>query len=288
MAAPLLQLRWWGILLAVFIATCFVLPVGVLRAVTGSGVGLNVLTEMIIGFILPGQPIANVVFKTYGYMAMSQCLSLIGDQKLGHYMKTPPRALFVAQLFGTVLGSITNYSVMELILSAVNFLDPKGDPQWSARSTATFYTASLIWGAVGPEKLFGLTDGYYKAQLIWFLIGALLPVPVWICSRIWPKSNWKYVNVPIILISTLSNIGGAHMILTAMSVAIWSHWYMKKYKPTWYKNFNYVLGAGLDTGTTLSVVVGFLLIKLPGFRIPNWFLNPTDTPDYCYNSVQDR
>lgn len=60
--------------------------------------GLNVITEFIIGFLYPGRPVANVTFKTYGYISMSQALYFLRDFKLGHYMKIPPRSMFFAQV----------------------------------------------------------------------------------------------------------------------------------------------------------------------------------------------
>jgi hypothetical protein len=60
--------------------------------------GLNVITEYMMGYILPGQPIANVCFKTYGYISMTQAVSFLQDFKLGHYMKIPPRSMFIVQV----------------------------------------------------------------------------------------------------------------------------------------------------------------------------------------------
>lgn len=60
--------------------------------------GLNVITELIVGYLYPGRPLANVTFKTYGYISMSQALWLLQDFKLGHYMKIPPRSMFVVQV----------------------------------------------------------------------------------------------------------------------------------------------------------------------------------------------
>lgn len=58
----------WGLLLAVGIALLFLIPVGVIKAVSDTGIGLNVITEFVAGLLLPGKPIANVCFKCYGYM----------------------------------------------------------------------------------------------------------------------------------------------------------------------------------------------------------------------------
>ena len=59
---------------------------------------LNVITELIIGYILPGKPLANVAFKTYGYISMTQALMFLADFKLGHYMKIPPKSMFIVQV----------------------------------------------------------------------------------------------------------------------------------------------------------------------------------------------
>lgn len=61
------------------------------------------ITEYIIGLIIPGRPIANVCFKTFGYISMSQAVSFLSDFKLGHYMKIPPRSMFIVQVLITYL-----------------------------------------------------------------------------------------------------------------------------------------------------------------------------------------
>jgi hypothetical protein len=36
-------------------------------------------------------------FKVYGFISMKQALEFLQDFKLGHYMKIPPRIMFMAQ-----------------------------------------------------------------------------------------------------------------------------------------------------------------------------------------------
>lgn len=60
--------------------------------------GLNVITEMILGYIYPGKPLANLAFKTYGSVSMGQAIMFLSDFKLGHYMKIPPKSMFVVQV----------------------------------------------------------------------------------------------------------------------------------------------------------------------------------------------
>lgn len=76
--------------------------------------GLNIITEYAMGIIYPGRPIANVCFKTYGYMSMAQAISFLSDFKLGHYMKIPPRSMFLVQVT-TFTGDIINNDPMHLL-----------------------------------------------------------------------------------------------------------------------------------------------------------------------------
>lgn len=79
--------------------------------------GLNVITEYILGLIMPGKPIANVCFKTYGYISMAQAVSFLQDFKLGHYMKIPPRSMFVVQ----VITLVTTNPGFSMLLSHIWF-----------------------------------------------------------------------------------------------------------------------------------------------------------------------
>ncbi|CAF5163609.1 unnamed protein product, partial [Rotaria sp. Silwood1] len=78
---------WYYLFLAVAIAFFFLLPTGIVQAVTNQAIGLNVITEFTIGVARPGDPLANVTFKTYGCITQFQALLLVSDLKLGHYMK---------------------------------------------------------------------------------------------------------------------------------------------------------------------------------------------------------
>ena len=40
---------------------------------------------------------------------MSTSIGLAGDLKMGQYLKIPPRAMFLTQIWGTLLGAIVNY-----------------------------------------------------------------------------------------------------------------------------------------------------------------------------------
>jgi hypothetical protein len=58
----------WGLLLALSIAAFYIIPTGMIQAITNQQIGLNVIAELIAGYALPGKPLALMVFKTFGYI----------------------------------------------------------------------------------------------------------------------------------------------------------------------------------------------------------------------------
>ena len=76
------EFAWWAFLIAILISSVFTLPIGIIQAITNQQIGLNVITEFIMGYMQPGKPLALMLFKTYGYITMSQALSFVSDLKL--------------------------------------------------------------------------------------------------------------------------------------------------------------------------------------------------------------
>ncbi|CAG8433450.1 1785_t:CDS:10 [Diversispora eburnea] len=164
------HLPWWGLLLSVGLAITMVLPIGIIQAVSNNQV-------------------ANVYFKCYGYMAMHQCLAFVSDLKLGHYMKIPPKAMFTAQLWGTVVGAFINYWLLQLIIWAKRpyldgtIKDPTG--QWTGFRSQVFNTASIIWGLIGPGRTFGP-------------VRFISPFPFYFLHKKYPKARFNLVTIPLI------------------------------------------------------------------------------------------
>lgn len=196
-----IELPWWGLILSLALSAIFILPIGIIQAITNQTPGLNVITEFLIGFALPGHPIANVTFKTYGYISMVQGLTFVGDLKLGHYCKIPPRAMFTVQVIGTFLGGLVNLATAKWLMATVpNICTPKAYP-FTCNQAQTFYSASIIWGAIGPARMFA-SGSPYQSMLWFFLVGLVLPVPFYLLARKYPKSWVKYIHIPLILNAT--------------------------------------------------------------------------------------
>ncbi|KAI9181885.1 hypothetical protein LWI28_019658 [Acer negundo] len=118
-----------------------------------------------MGYIYPGRPIANVVFKALIISTRSHALSFFSEFKLAHYMKIAPRSMFVAQVTGTIISSIVNVAASWWLLSAMENICvpeklPKGSP-WTCPGMTVTYDNSVIWGVVGPMRIY-YPDGVYS------------------------------------------------------------------------------------------------------------------------------
>ncbi|KAF7068960.1 hypothetical protein CFC21_074661 [Triticum aestivum] len=93
------QLPYWGIILACLLVLLFVPPCAALRATVAQNPSTELLSHIIIGYLCPGRPLANMVFELYCSINIDYCLEILASYKLGFYMKIPPREMFFAQEF---------------------------------------------------------------------------------------------------------------------------------------------------------------------------------------------
>lgn len=192
------HLSWWAFIVSLIISLVFSVPIGIIQATTNIQIGLNVITEFIVGYIQPGKPIAMMLFKTYGYITMTQALAFVQDLKLGHYMKVPPRVVFSGQIVATVWSSIVQICVLEWAFGAIPNMCHKDQPNhYTCPNGRVFFNASVIWGVIGPARIFN--PGQLYGPMLWFfLAGAVLPIAIYFGARMFPKSNIRYLNAPLI------------------------------------------------------------------------------------------
>ncbi|KAK4794730.1 hypothetical protein SAY86_012724 [Trapa natans] len=279
-----LQLPWWGVLLACGMALFFTLPIGIITATTNMQPGLNVITELVIGYLYPGKPLANVAFKTYGYISMTQALMFVGDFKLGHYMKIPPKSMFLVQLVGTVIASSIYFGTAWWLLTTVEHicdtsLLPDGSP-WTCPGDDVFYNASIIWGIVGPLRMFGKL-GVYREMNWFFLLGFLAPLPIWALTKKFPENKWlAYINMPI-LIGATQGMPPARSVnyITWGVVGLYFNLYVYRKYTGWWARHNYILSAGLDAGIAFLGVVIYFALQAKDIFGPDWWGLLAD--DHC-------
>ncbi|KAH7513676.1 hypothetical protein FEM48_Zijuj11G0006200 [Ziziphus jujuba var. spinosa] len=238
-----LQLPWWGILLACAIGFFFTLPMGIINAITNQAPHLTIITQYIMGYIYPGYPVANMLFRVYGSISTVQAITFLHDFKLGHYMKIPPTTMFMAQIFGTLIATIVYLGTAWWLMETIPDLCEDPSSIWTCPTDTVFYNGSVIWGLMGPRRIFG-DLGTYSAINWFFLIGAIAPVLVWVASKAFPKQDWiRLVNMPV-----LAGLVGRH---------------------------NYVLSGALDAGLAFMAVLLYFGLGLEGVGL-HWWGNELD------------
>lgn len=278
-----LQLPWWGVLLACVIAFFFTLPIGIITAITNQTPGLNVITEYIIGYIYPGYPVANMCFKVYGYISMTQAITFLQDFKLGHYMKIPPRTMFMAQTVGTFIAGVVYLSTAWWLMETISNIceSTSSNSIWTCPGDHVFYDASVIWGLIGPRRIFGDLGTY--GMVNWFFLGgAIGPVLVWLAHKAFPNQDWiRLINMPILIAAT-----GYMPPATAVNYTTWiiagflSGYVWYRYGPKSWQRFNYVLSGALDAGLAFMGVLLYLFLGLEDIKI-NWWGNDLDGCPYA-------
>ncbi|CAF0847942.1 unnamed protein product [Adineta ricciae] len=273
---------WYHMFTAVAIAFVFVLPTGIVQAVTNQSIGLNVITEFVAGFIMPGKPMANVTFKTYGYITQYQALLLISDLKLGHYMKIPPRAMFVTQLTGTIVAGIVNYTTAMYLMDTIPNICTLKNTIWTCPNANVFYSASIIWGAIGPAKMFG-PGSIYWPLLLGFVVGGLLPIPAWLLMKKYPNIKWlKYIHFPIMLSATaVMPPAPPGNFPSWLMVGFLFNFVLIRCARSWWKRYAYVFSAAMDCGVAFGVMAIFFLFQNRGIQFSKWWGTGGPTGDGC-------
>ncbi|KAH6567912.1 hypothetical protein BASA60_008861 [Batrachochytrium salamandrivorans] len=247
------RLPWWGTIFGLVLAFVFLIPYGIIQGSSGQQLGLNIITELLMGLIIPGQTVAVMTFKSYSYNIMIQALSLTYDLKVGHYLHINPVHMVISQfgeqlseLFATLLQyglplHISHSTVKTgctLHIPRFSMLVPSGEP--------------LV-----PARFFGPSSPYFSLNL-GYLFGLILPVLPWLANRFMPHPYWRFIHFPIM--SGVASTGGIQSYLVSgVIIAFIFMYYMFTYQHAWWTKYNYVLGSALDAGSSVSILIATIV-----------------------------
>lgn len=176
--------------------------------------------------------------------------------------------LLLKQLLGTLIAGTINMTVAWWLLTNIDnicqdALLPVNSP-WTCPGSRVFFDASVIWGLVGPKRMFGDLGNY--GALNWFFLGGLCaPIIVWLLHKAFPKQSWiKLINIPVLLGATASMPPATPLNFNSWIVfAIIFNYFIFKYQKKWWQKYNYVLSAALDAGLAfMGVFIYFFLDKV--------------------------
>ncbi|KAJ1337168.1 Sexual differentiation process protein isp4 [Microdochium nivale] len=270
------QLPWWGFLVSCLIAFVFIIPLSMIFGMANILISLNVLSPFIGGFIFPGRPIANMLFKVFSTIVLGQAQVFSGDLKFAHYMKVPPRTTFFCQIAAAVWQVFVQIAVMNWAFAHIpGICEPDQPSNFTCPNGSTFFSSSIVWGVIGPQRFLGTGTLYAKIHFFWIL-GAALPVVFHVAARRFPKSVASYLHAPVML-GAMAWLPPA----TPLNFSTWAvvglvvNWWVRRRWSGWWNKYVYITAAGLDVGLVLSTLVVFFAFSMPGTPMPAWWGNTT-------------
>ncbi|OHW90574.1 OPT family small oligopeptide transporter [Colletotrichum incanum] len=244
-------------------------------ATTNMKIQIDIFCRIIAGYIWEGKVLANIWFFNLGYISGIKGLAFAQDLKLGIYCNIPPRKLFIVQSVGLVIGTLGQVSVLNWALNHIPGICTTNAPNgFTCPFSRTHFNTSMVWGALGPRRFFA-EGAMYRSLLWFFLIGAVLPVIVYVLKKqVFTSSKWlKKVHIPLFL-------GGLNYIPPA-SGTNYGSWaivgllfglLIKRRQKTWWRRYNFVLSSALDCSVALAGIVIFFAIFYTGVSSQlNWW-----------------
>ncbi|KAJ5527623.1 hypothetical protein N7513_011782 [Penicillium frequentans] len=289
------ELPVWGFIVVCFgMAVLLIVPEGILQGTTNQRVFLNIITEMIAGYAWPGKAIANMMVKCYGYNSVKHGMDFAQDLKLGQYMhptlsrfiltflENPPRVLFFGQIYASVLATATQTGVLRWMLGHITDLCESSNTQrFTCNGAKVMYNASLIWGTIGPQRMFQ-SGQVYNGLVYFFLIGPVVTGIVYLIYRRYPNSWVRYINVPIFF-NAAGNIPPANTTQYSLwfIVGFIFNYLIRKRAFDWWKH---LLQAAMDTGTAIATIIIFFALSYHSITFSWWGNNVGSNTDDA-NSV---
>ncbi|KAI1271973.1 OPT oligopeptide transporter protein-domain-containing protein [Xylaria sp. FL0933] len=249
----------------------FVIPAGIIKAMTGIDVTLNVLAEFIGGSWVTGNALAVNYFKSFGYITCAHALGFSNDLKLAHYVKIPPRQTFCAQIGATLISTFVCTGLLNFQMNHIPGVCTVDAPNhFTCPDINTFFTASVLWGTVGTLKVFG-SSGIYTALLAGFPVGFTVPIILYYISKRFKKSWMRQVH-PVAIFYGALNWAPYNFAYIWPAVPIaWVSWVWlkKRYSSLWCK-YNFVLAAAFSTAITISATVIFFALQFMSIELDWW------------------
>ncbi|KAI1382864.1 OPT-domain-containing protein [Hypoxylon trugodes] len=249
----------------------FVIPIGIVKAITGIEVTLNVLAEFIGGSWVAGNALAMNYFKSFGYVTCSHALLFSQDLKLAHYVKIPPRQTFSAQMVGTLISTFVSVGVLNFQINQIPGVCTIHAPnRFTCPGINTFFTAAVLWGTVGPIKVFG-RGGMYSWLLAGFPIGFIVPIIIYYANKKYKKTWMRQIHPVAIFYGALSwapyNLS---YIWPAVPIAWWSWIYLKQRYLGFWSKYNFVLSASFSSAIAMAAIIIFFGLQWSVIELDWW------------------
>ncbi|KAI9150697.1 Glutathione transporter [Paramyrothecium foliicola] len=260
------QLRWYGVLFAYVVSAAFFIPLALVCATTNLHVKIDVFCRIVAGYVWEGKVLANIWFFNLGYITGIKGLWFAQDLKLGIYCNIPPQHLFAVQAVGVIISALSQVAVINWALEHIPGICTKQAANgFTCPFSKTHFNTSMVWGALGPRRFF--SPGSMYRPLIWFfLVGAILPVIVYLAKHKFPKTRWIHkIHAPLFLggLNYIPPASGTNYGSWAIVGLVFGVW-IKRHAKKWWMKYNFVLSAALDSSLAVAGIIIFFTVFYTG------------------------
>ncbi|KAI1211648.1 OPT superfamily oligopeptide transporter [Annulohypoxylon truncatum] len=282
---------WWTFLVALITGAAIVVPLGWLYAISNYQLPIGTFNELLYGTMVQNlktnrNPLGASVYGSIAGDAWYRAQYMLQDQKIGHYMHVPQRAIFFSQLFGITMGVPINYAAMRWIV------DTKRDYLtgavtdaahiWTGQSLTSSLTMGVQYVLLGPTRLF--RQEQFRPLPYAFLVGAGAPAIIYLLHRLFPRAKFHLFNTTIFFSGAsifYGNVSTGYFsrFLGGFVVMYWAY----RYRYQLWAKYNFILAAAFDAGFNLNMLLIFLIFgsaKVIG--MPNWWGNDAGNVEKCY------
>ncbi|KAK9375209.1 OPT oligopeptide transporter protein-domain-containing protein [Lipomyces chichibuensis] len=259
----------WGMIVIVIISTVIMVPSALIYSVTGYQLFTSTLSTLIAGYMIPNNGIANMMCRVYGYNTDEQAEGFVSDQKMAHYAKLPPRAVFRGQMVATLIQTFVTVGAIQFLINSVSDLC---SPTQASHFVCTFphslYSASLLFGVVGPVRTF---NQLYPVLKYSFIIGVGAAFPIYGLRRLFPR-KMKYVH-PVLILTGVTRWGSSYNLsyyTPGMYMSFIFMFFIRRRYLSWWTKYNYILTSGLSAGVAFSGILIFCALTLPKAHLTWW------------------
>lgn len=277
---------WWCCIIGLMLGGLIVTPLSWLYAISNFQLPIGTFNELFYGYLVQSRdvhPASGSVFGSIAGDAWYRAQYHLECLKLGFYIHLPPKSVFLAQIFGEVIGIPINYGALRWVLSSKreylvgHLVDPLH--QWTGQDIESVHTNAIQYVVLGPSRLFH----NYTYLPVGFLVGLVCPIVLFRLHKRYPQAGFNLWNTTVFFSSMSKFYGnistGGLSKFVGATVAMF---YFFRYKHNVWRNYNYVVAAAMDTGYNLSVLIVFCITAFTVVKMPHWFGNNSQSVERCF------
>ena len=267
----------WTLFVGAAIAWVLLLPANTLRATTTYFFNPSKFLSIIFGLALPHNGTGNLFAMYYAYCFTEQTDNWVDNQKIAHYSGIKPRSMFRGQLISTLLSAfvmsgIVTWQAQTGMGDFQHFCTTESHSKFVCINAKTYFNDAVAFGTIGPR----ITFNQIYPTLKWtFLIGALFPIPFWVCKVVLPilskrfpensrsrnilSCSWlQYINEIVILNAGMywGTYNWMYYFPNFYLGALW-HFVAEKKYPRFWSKYSYILYNAVSVGVSFAALFCF-------------------------------